>query len=308
VSERTVDVSNPDKLFYPDDGITKGDVVTYYERIAEHMLPWLRNRPLVMERHPDGIDDAGFMQKNAPDHFPDWIRTERVSIENGTTNHVICDDAETLRYLADQACIVFHTFTSLVDRPDRPDQMVFDLDPSDRSDDSVGDVRAAARLLREVLRELEVPSFVKSTGSRGLHVHVPIETTATNDEVTAVAKWIASEMTERAPDEVTTAQRRDTREGRLFIDIMRNHYAQHAVAPYSLRAVRGAPVAVPLDWDEAVASDFDPRRITLGNVFRRLGQRSDPWEGFGHHRVSIRDVVARLDESGLADHADHEVS
>lgn len=296
---RTVDISNPDKLFYPGASITKGDVVAYYERIADHLLPWTRNRPLVMERYPDGIDDSGFIQKNAPDHFPEWIRTERVSIEDGTTDHVVCDDAETLRFLADQGCLVLHTFLSEVGSPDRPDQMVFDLDPSDRSDDAVADVRAAARLVRDVLDELDLPSFVKSTGSRGLHIHIPLEATSTNDEVTAAAKRIASEMAEREPDRVTVAQRRDARGRRLYLDVMRNHYAQHAVAPYSLRAIQGAPVAVPLDWSEAVASDFDPRRITLANVFRRLAQKSDPWETFRSRRVSLHDLRSRLDEAGF---------
>lgn len=296
---RTVDISNPDKLFYPGASITKGDVVAYYERIADHLLPWTRNRPLVMERYPDGIDDSGFIQKNAPDHFPEWIRTERVSIEDGTTDHIVCDDAETLRFLADQGCLVLHTFLSEVGSPDRPDQMVFDLDPSDRSDDAVADVRAAARLVRDLLDELDIPSFVKSTGSRGLHIHIPLEATSTNDEVTAAAKRIASEMVGREPDQVTIAQRRDARGRRLYIDVMRNHYAQHAVAPYSLRAVHGAPVAVPLDWSEAVASDFDPRRITLANVFRRLAQKSDPWETFRSRRVSLRDLRSRLDEAGI---------
>lgn len=297
VSERDVEIGNPDKVFYPDDAITKLDVVEYYERIADRMLPWLRNRPLVMERYPDGIDHPGFIQKNAPDHFPDWIRTGRVRIEDGTTDHVVCDDVETLRYIADQGCVVMHTFTSEIDRPDRPDQMVFDLDPSDRSDDSVGDVQAAAHLVREVLDELELPSFVKSTGSRGLHVHVPIQASSTNDEVTIAAKRIAAEVAERAPARVTTALRRDEREQRLFVDVMRNHYAQHAVAAYSLRAIPGAPIAVPLDWSEALASEFDPQRITIANIFRRLGQKSDPWEPFWNRRASIADLSTRLDEA-----------
>jgi bifunctional non-homologous end joining protein LigD len=296
-SERGVEIGNPDKVFYPDDAITKRDVVEYYERIADWMLPWLRNRPLVMERYPDGIDHSGFIQKNAPDHFPDWIRTGRVRIEDGTTAHVICDDVETLRYIADQGCVVMHIFTSEIDRPDRPDQIVFDLDPSDRSDDSVGDVQAAARLVREVLDELDLASFVKSTGSRGLHIHVPIQPSSTNDEVTIAARRIAAEVVERAPAQVTTAQRRDAREQRLFVDVMRNHYAQHAVAPYSLRAIPGAPIAVPLDWSEATTSDFDPRRITIANIFRRLGQKSDPWERFGNQRASIEDLSTRLDEA-----------
>jgi bifunctional non-homologous end joining protein LigD len=294
-----VEVSNPTKVMFPDAGITKANVVEYYERIADHMLPWLRNRPLVMERHPDGIADGGFIQKNAPDHFPDWIRTERVPIEGGTTDHVVCDDADTLVHLADQGCVVFHVFTSQVDRPDRPDQMVLDLDPSDTSDDPTDDVVAAARLVRALLDELEVPSFVKSTGSRGLHVHVPLDATASNDAVTAAARRIAGELAARAPDHLTTAHRRDARGARLFLDVMRNHYAQHAVAAYSLRALPSAPVAVPLDWAEATASDFDPRRITISNVFRRLGHKADPWADFGDERVSVVDLTARLDDAGL---------
>jgi bifunctional non-homologous end joining protein LigD len=228
-----------------------------------------------------------------------------VPIENGTTDHVVCDDADTLRYLADQGCVVFHVFTSEVDRPDRPDQMVLDLDPSGTSDDPTGDVVLAARLVRGLLGELEVPSFVKSTGSRGLHVHVPLDAADGNAQVTAAARRIARELAARAPDLLTTAHRRDARGARLFLDTMRNHYAQHAVAAYSLRALPPAPVAVPLDWDEATASDFDPRRITITNVFRRLGQKADPWADFWVDRVSVADLTARLDRAGLGPDADH---
>lgn len=172
VGGRTVEVSRPEKVLFPDDGITKADLAAYYRTVARRMLPHLRGRPLMLERHPDGINGPAFMQKDLPDHFPDWIHRAELPKEGGTVTYAVCDDTATLLYLADQACITPHRFLSKTDRPDHPDRLVFDLDPPGND---FAPVRRAALRLHDVLDELELPSLVMTTGSRGLHVVVALD-------------------------------------------------------------------------------------------------------------------------------------
>jgi bifunctional non-homologous end joining protein LigD len=283
-----VEVSNPGKILFPDDGITKADLVAYYRRVAERMLPHVRGRAVAMHQFPDGIDHPGFFRKAVPDHFPAFVHRVELPKEGGTTTYVVIENIETLPYLANQNCIAVHVWPSRADRPEHPDRMIFDLDPGPAGLDVV---RSTARLLREVLDDLGWPSFVKATGSSGLHVEVPLDRRADFAAVMAAARAVAERVVEGDPDRVTLATRKAKRAGRLFLDILRNRYAQHAIAPYSVRALPGAPVAAPLDWDEALRSDFDPRRYTIRNVFRRLARKADPWAGIG-------DVVADLGRLG----------
>lgn len=295
VGGRALEVSKPDKVLFPDGGFTKLHLARYHERVAPLMLPHLADRPLVVERFPDGVEEGGFFQKDVPGHYPDWIRTVEVPKEDGTVTQVVCDDAATLVYLADQACVTLHVFCSLVDRIRHPDQIVFDLDPST---DDLAPIRSGASLLREVFDEHGVTSFVKTSGSRGLHVHVPLDRSDEYEAARALARDVAAIVAERDPDRLTTEQRKDKRGDRVFLDTVRNAYGQHVVAPYSVRARPEAPVAVPLDWDEATSSDFRPRRYTLGNAFRRLSQKQDPWEGFARHAVSASSVRGRISRGG----------
>jgi bifunctional non-homologous end joining protein LigD len=206
---------------------------------------------------------------------------------------VVVDNAATLVYLADQACLTPHVWLSRTDRPDHPDRMVFDLDPGT---EDLPLLRDTARRLRDLLDELGLPAFPKSTGSKGVHVEVPLDRAASFDEVRDFARAIARVLTDDDPGRVTTEQRKVKRKGRLFLDTYRNGYGQTAVPPYAVRALPGAPVAVPLDWGEALASDFHPRRYTLANVFRRLGQKQDPWAGIDEAAVSLEKARRRLEE------------
>jgi bifunctional non-homologous end joining protein LigD len=244
VGRRTVEVSNPGKVLYPDDNITKGDLVDYYRQVARSMLPHLRGRPVAMERYPDGIGGQRILQKDVPDHFPDWIHRVKVEKEGGELSQVVCEDAATLAYLANQACITPHAWLSRVDRPDHPDQLIFDLDPAG---DDFEEARVAALWLRSLLEELELPSFAKTTGGKGIHVTVPLDGRADFDTVRGFARDAAEELARRHPDRLTTEQRKDKRKGRLYLDAMRNAYAQTAVPPYAVRARPGATVATPLD-------------------------------------------------------------
>lgn len=291
VGSRTIDVSNSDKLLYPDDGITKGDVVDYYRHIADFMVPHVEGRPLALHRFPDGIKRGGFFQKATPDYFPDWIDTVKLERERGgTVEHVVCNDAATLVYLAAQAVLVPHRLLVAAAAPRKPVELILDLDPAG---DDPPTVRLAARILHDVLDEIGVTAYVKSTGSKGLHVHVPLDGSDEFEDVRAFAKQLAEALVEREPERMTIEQRKAARKGRLFVDWLRNSYGQHAVAPYSLRALPGAPVAVPLDWDEATSDRFDPRRYRLANVFRRLGRKRDPWQGMHRHARSVAGLIRR---------------
>jgi bifunctional non-homologous end joining protein LigD len=292
VGSHTVEVSNPDKVLFPDDGITKGDVVEYYRRIADVIVPHLEGRPLALHRFPDGIRGEGFFQKTAPDYFPEWIETVELSRERGgTVRHVVCNDAATLVYLADQAVLVLHRLLVAASAARKPVEMILDLDPAK---DDPPRVRRAARVLRNLLDEAGITAYVKTTGSKGLHVHVPLDGTDSFATVRSFARDLAAEMVRRDPDHLTIEQRKANRKGRLFVDWLRNSYGQHAVPPYSLRALPGAPVAVPLEWDEATSGDFEPRRYRLSNVFRRLSRKRDPWQGMRRHARSIAGPARRL--------------
>jgi bifunctional non-homologous end joining protein LigD len=289
VGGRTVSISNASKTFFPDDGITKGDVVDYYRRIAPWMLPWLGDRPVVMHRFPDGIHHKGFFAKQAPDGLPDWV--ERTSVRHGedaTTDYVVCRDAATLVVLANLGCLVPHVWLSRVGEPDRPDQIVFDLDPSGVLDDAaVERVRFVAGVVHDCLDDVGATSFVKSSGSRGVHIHVPIHGCPGFDESRHLARQLARRVADAHPDTVTVAHRKAARGDRLYLDVLRNGYGQHAVAAYALRALPTAPVAVPLDWSETADARFHPQRLTMRTVFRRLAQKDDPWDRFADASVSF---------------------
>ncbi|MFF8261455.1 non-homologous end-joining DNA ligase [Streptomyces virginiae] len=270
---RTVTINRPEKTLFPEDGITKADLAAYYRRVARWMLPHLRGRPLMLERHPDGIDGPAFMQKNVPDHYPDWFHRVELPKQGGTVTYPTCDDTASLLHLADQACITPHRFLSKADRPDHPDRLVFDLDPPG---EDFALVRAAAHALHELLDELELPSQVMTTGSRGLHVVVALDRRSSFDEVRSFARAAADVLAARNPDRFTTEPRKQARRGRLYLDIQRNAYAQTAVAPYALRARPGAPVAAPLAWADLDDPELTARRWTLTTVDRLL--KENPWQ------------------------------
>jgi bifunctional non-homologous end joining protein LigD len=288
-----VQISNPDKVLFPDDGITKADLADYYRRMAEAMLPWLRDRPAAMVRYPDGLRGEGIMQKNVPRYFPDWIRTAEVPKQGGTVRQVVCDRPDTLVYLAGQACVELHAFLSRVGTLRQPDQLIFDLDPP--ADLPFGHVVTVATQLRSLLEgDLGLAPFVKTTGGRGLHVHVPLSAADDFDEARDFALQVARTLATRRPDLATTEQRKADRGSRVYLDIMRNAYAQLAVAPYSVRARRGGPVATPLSWTELDVPALRPGQFTIATV---PGRDGDPWAPMRRRRFSLdraRRAIARL--------------
>jgi bifunctional non-homologous end joining protein LigD len=285
IGRRVVRITRPQKLLFPDDGIDKRALAEYYARIASTMLPHLRDRPVTMERYPDGIQGMRLIQKQAGRYFPEWIATASMKKQGGTVQHVICSDAATLVYLANQACITPHVWLSRFDKPDHPDQMIFDLDPPD------GGFRAACRAalrLRELLERRELRPVVKTTGSRGLHVLVPLDRRADFDQVRAIARQVAAELADADPEHLTTEVRKHKRAGRVFIDTARNGYAQTAAPPYAVRPRRGAPVATPLEWSEVEDPRLRADRYTIRNIFDRLQRKGDLWRNLARAARPLR--------------------
>jgi len=288
---REIDVTSRDKLFFPDVGVSKGDLIDYYARIYPYMKLHLAGRPISFERYPDGIDGTHFFQKNASDYFPEWIRTVRLEKQDGEVEYIVVQDRPTLVFLADQAALAIHVFLSTVQHPHRPDRFIFDLDPPG---DGFSPVRRAALNVREAIEEAGLHPLVMTTGSKGLHVTTPIHPEESYDDVRAFARRVAERAVAAHPDELTLEQRVDQRRGRVYLDIIRNAYGQTGICPYSVRATSRASVAAPLDWDEVGDGSLRPDKYTVRNLFRRLGQKDDPWSQFRERAESLRRAVRRL--------------
>jgi bifunctional non-homologous end joining protein LigD len=291
----TVRIPNAGKVLFPDDGITKEDLARYYADAAGCMLPWLRDRPVTMMRYPDGLKGQRIVQKNVPAYFPDWIRRVNVPKEGGVVEQAVCDKPADLVYMASQACIEVHALTSRADKVDAPDQVVFDFDPPDGK--HFEQVRRAALWARELLDgELGLTSYVRTTGGRGLHVHVALDRRAGFDPVRDFAHRAAALLASRHPDVVTIEQRKDKRGERVYADIMRNGYAQTVVASYAVRARPGAPVATPLSWAEVEDAGLEPGQFTVSTIRARLESADDPWSGFMRATHGLGRASERLAE------------
>jgi bifunctional non-homologous end joining protein LigD len=285
---RRVRISNPDKLLFPGDGITKADLASYYAAVAPAMVPHVRDRPLNLWRWNSGIDGELVVQQAIPKGAPEWVRRVTVARRRGgEVSHAVGGEAATLVWLANQNCITPHAWTARADRPDHPDRIVFDFDPPDDRDSHFDAIRAGALAMGDLLRERGLSPFAMTSGSRGLHVVAPLRRGPDSDRVRAVAGELADEVADRLPDELTTSWRKAGRGGRVLVDAARNTYAQTAVAPYAVRAKPGAPVATPLAWEELDDPELTPRRWTLATVPQRLQERGDPWEAIARAAASL---------------------
>ncbi len=291
---RQVEIRRPDKDLF-GGAVTKGDLAEYYLAVAPAMLPHLRDRPLNLERYPEGIGGQRIMQQRAGTYFPAWIDRVAVPKKGGTVEHVVAADPATLVYLADQACITVHRWLSRRDRLDRPDLLIIDLDPPDDRDPDR--VRRAALAISGLLGEIGLTCFAMTTGSRGYHVVVPLQRRADFDEVRAFARELGQLAEMRAPEMFTAEQRKAKREGKILIDVLRNAYAHTAVAPYAVRARPGAPVATPLRREELSDSGTRPDRWTLRDVPERLARDGDPWERLESDPQALGSARRRLGEA-----------
>ncbi len=291
VDSHLIEISNKDKILFPKSKIKKLDLINYYEKISKTMIPHIKDRPIVMHRFPDGIKDSGFYQKNVSDYFPKWISTIRLKKEDGTVEHVLCQNKSTLVYLANQACITPHIWLSKKGTIRKPDKLIFDLDPPDND---FGMVVHGAKSLKNLLEKIGLIPFVMTTGSRGLHVVVPLMPKTNYDKVRNFAKDVGKFL-EKTDDELTIQTRKNKRKGRLFIDYLRNSYAQSSVAPYSIRPIENAPVATPIDWNELQRKKMNSQYYNIKNIFKRLKRKPDPWKNIYSKSKSLSKARKKLD-------------
>jgi bifunctional non-homologous end joining protein LigD len=286
-----VEVTHPDRVMFPADGITKGALVDYYTQIAGIMVPHLKGRPLTLWRYPRGIDQQGFVQQDFADSLPDWMGRAEVAKENGTVVHPTADRRDALRWLANQNCITVHAWLSRRDRLETPDRIIFDLDPSG-GDFAV--VKATAHTVADVLDDLGLVSYLQTTGSRGLHVVAPLKGDADFDTARQFARDVAEVVAADDPAHRTVEMRKAKRGDRVYLDVMRNAYAQTAVAPYAVRARRGAPVATPLEWDELHHRGLRPDLFTIRDIPKRVAERGDPWAELSRRGRALTRPAQRL--------------
>lgn len=280
------EMSNPDKKIFAK--YTKKELVNYYDSISSLMLPHLMNRPLSLYRFPNGFDKKGFYQKNRPEHFPGWINHEVIKKKEGEVDYIICNKKESLVFIASQIA-EFHIWTSRTEKLYYPDRMIFDLDPSKE------DVKALKRLakkLGKLLSDIDLTPHIMTTGKRGYHIVVPIIPEQDNDAVRSFALKIAQVLENDDLKDVTTQLAKDKREDKMFIDVNRNSADQTAIAPYSVRAVKDATIALPISWDELKKTN--PADYDINKVLKRIEKTDDPWKGFFSKQASLKKTISRL--------------
>ncbi len=287
----TVKCTNVDRVVFPEDGITKGDVIDYYRDLAPVMLPEVRERALSIERYVKGLAGPGFFQKHAQKHYPEWLDREELGIKTRVVYPVV-NTAAGLVYMANQGAIAMHIWTSRRDTPDYPDQIVFDLDPPDGGFEMV---RKTALILKDLFDQLELPAFVKTSGSKGLHVVAPTDGRAPYTEAVGLCNRMVKLLCARHPDLVTTEFYKKDRKGRLFLDVLRNAHGATFVAAYSLRGRNGAPVSAPIEWEEVDDPRTKPNGFGLRDMRARLDNLGDPWSELRREVGSIDSADAALD-------------
>jgi bifunctional non-homologous end joining protein LigD len=277
IGRRTIEITHPEKALFADPTVTKLDLARHYEAVAPAMIPHIRDRPLALQVFPQGIAGHGFFMKEVPSYFPDWIATAKVPKKGGTLTQVLANDAATLVYLAGQNAITPHTWLSRADEPREPDRLILDFDPSPGI--GFAAIRAAARDAGERLRDAGLVPYTMVTGSRGIHVLCPLRRGPSFTEVHTYARGLAEEMVAADPKRLTLEWRRADRGARIYIDVNRINYAQHAVAPYGVRPRPRAPVAMPIEWDELEDRKLKPDRWTVATAADRLAAQGDAWKG-----------------------------
>jgi len=287
-----IGVSNPDKVFWPEEGYTKLDLVEYYAAIFPRLSPYVRNRILSLERCPDGMNGDCFYEKELPSGMPSGTPTKRIDTPQGkrkSVNYVVGGALKTQLALVNLGCIAVHVMAGRASAPRQSDWVCFDLDPESGQ---FADAARAARLVKETLDVLRLDSFAKTSGSRGIHILVPIRNGPDASEVLAFAQEVVTRLAAAHPSELTVEHSLAARRGRVYLDPFRNGFGQSVAAPYSVRHRPHAPISTPLAWSE-LSSDLDPADFNLGN-FRRRARRADPWKDFFRTRQSLSDAARLL--------------
>jgi bifunctional non-homologous end joining protein LigD len=288
-------ITHPEKVLFPEDGITKGDLAAYYEAVAPVMLPHLRGRPVTMERYPAGIGATGFWQKDVSKGFPEWLQRVEVPKKDGVVHHPVVTDTRSLLWITNQNTITQHVWTSRMPHLDHPDLCVFDLDPS--IDDAAA-VRAAALGLRDLLETLALPSWIKTSGSKGFHIVVPLDGKTPIGVVARFAHAVGTTFVSLAPDRLTQEFSKADRRGRIYVDTGRNGYSATFAAAYTVRAKSGAPVSAPCTWEEVERGEVQPRTFTLGNMPDRIAKVGDVWADIRRRGRSLKRPMETLRQLG----------
>jgi bifunctional non-homologous end joining protein LigD len=287
-------ITHPEKVLFPDDGITKGELAAYYEAIAPCLLPHLAGRPVTMERYPSGIGKKGFWQKDVSRGFPEWLERTEVRHKGRSAFYAIVRDVRSLLWLANQNCITPHVWASRLPDLLRPDLCVFDFDPS-RDEPEM--LRRVVLALRALLLDLGLESWVKTSGSKGFHVVVPLDGQARFGEVARFADRVAGRLIARHPEHLTQEFAKADRGGRILVDTGRNGHGATFAAAYAVRARPGAPVSAPCAWAEVETGEVQPRTFGLRTMASRVAQAGDPWADLWTRPRSLAEALEKLDRS-----------
>ncbi|MCD6055134.1 MAG: ATP-dependent ligase clustered with Ku protein LigD [Gammaproteobacteria bacterium] len=273
-----IKVSHPDKLLFPQDRITKSDLISYYKEISPYLIPFLKDRPLTIQRFPDGIEEEGFFQQHAFAYFPTWFPTIKLPKKEGDVmEHMLCQDVGSLLYLVNQGMITPHRWLSTIQQPNLASLLVVDIDPPPNQFHLA---RKGAKKINTLFKKKNLTSFIMTSGSQGLHIVIPIKPELSFDECRAYVKNTIQPLVKDEPEHFTLEIRKEHRGDRVYLDIMRNTYGHTAVAPYAVRAIPGAPIAAPLEWDEVDDDELYSQKYTVKNIPYRLKCLSELWENF----------------------------
>jgi len=286
-----ITISHPDKILFPESGITKGALAAYYEMVAAVMVPHMRGRPVTMERYHRGIGAPGFFQKDVSKGFPEWLQRVEVPKKGGTVHHPIVTDTRSLLWLANQNCITPHVWTSRAPDLYHPDICVFDLDPSE---DNPAQLKAATFQLRDLLAELGLPSWLKTSGSKGFHIVVPLDGKSEMGDVAAFAHAVGALLVARDPENLTQEFHKVDRGRRILVDTGRNGYSATFAAAYAVRAKPDAPISAPCTWDELQRGEIGPQTFTVPTMAKRIDAVGDVWADLRKRGRSLRRAIEKV--------------
>jgi bifunctional non-homologous end joining protein LigD len=290
----TLHFSNQNKEYFPEDHITKGDLVNYYDKVAEFLLPYLKDRPQSMNRFPNGIHGTSFYQKDIDlDKSPDWLRTFKVHSETSSHQYIdylVCNDKATLLYMANLGCIEINPWNSTTKNPENPSWLVIDLDPDDIH---FREVIKAAHVTKQVFDELDTECYCKTSGATGLHIYVPLDAKYDYDTVKTFAQLIAHTVQVRLPNTTSIERAVKKRPNRIYVDFLQNRRGQTLAAPYSVRPRPGATVSTPLEWHE-VNEKLSPRDFTIKNILKRLEKKGDLWKPVIGKGADLEMIISKI--------------
>ncbi len=295
IGKTTLHLTNQNKIYFPKDGITKGDIVQYYNEVSSLILPYLKDRPESMNRFPNGIDAPSFYQKDVDvDKIPKWLKTKKIFSESNDANidYLICNDKETLLYMANLGCIEMNPWNSTIKQIQNPDWLVIDLDPSGND---FSPVVTTALVVKEVLDELETECLCKTSGASGLHIYIPLGAQYDYDSIKILGELIAQEVQSKLPEITSIDRSIKKRKNKLYIDFLQNRRGQTLAAPYSVRPKPGATVSTPLEWDE-VNEKLHPSQFTIKNVLNRFEKKGDLWKPVLSKGANIKKIILKLEE------------